>query len=130
MLSKTLGFFAGFIATFAAIALVQALGLAVAQAHAHRRHVLRGLGLRKPLQRGEAGGGSSGAAGGMVEAGAGLGIGMMLPQMMSQQKFGNTTVVTAATFCTKCGRGLRDEDRFCGGCGQPADPAVGIAHDE
>jgi predicted amidophosphoribosyltransferase len=45
----------------------------------------------------------------------------MMNQQQQQQKHGNTTVVTAAKFCTKCGNGLRDEDRFCGGCGQPVD---------
>jgi predicted amidophosphoribosyltransferase len=71
----------------------------------------------------------------MVEAGAGLGIGMMLPGMMNQQqqqqqRHGNTTVVTAASFCTKCGNGLRDEDRFCGGCGQPVDGGGDSGNDQ
>ena len=70
---------------------------------------------------GDGDGQGGGAAGGMVEAGAGLGIGMMLPQMMNRQEVGNTTAIAATSFCTKCGRGLRDEDRFCGGCGQPVD---------
>jgi membrane protease subunit (stomatin/prohibitin family) len=88
---------------------------------------------------GDGDGQGGGAAGGMVEAGAGLGIGMMLPSMMNQQQqqqqqqpsaVGNTTVITAASFCTKCGRGLRDEDLFCGGCGQPVDGGPDSSSDQ
>ncbi|RKZ13506.1 SPFH domain-containing protein [bacterium] len=73
----------------------------------------------RSLGNGDGQGGGSSTAGGMVEAGAGLGIGMMLPQMMSRQSSQSAGTATAEIFCTACGRGMVTEDRFCGGCGEP-----------
>lgn len=71
---------------------------------------------------------------GLVDAGVGLGLGMMLPQMLAPQMqariaqpSGVTAVAdpVAAGFCNACGAALRGGDRFCGRCGhRVGDPVV------
>lgn len=55
----------------------------------------------------------------MVDAGVGLGMGMLLPQMVAGAATSATAVrpATGSGFCTSCGQGLQPGDRFCACCG-------------
>lgn len=84
---------------------------------------------------GSNGHGGSYANAGMIDAGVGLGVGLMLPQMLAVQAQPRAVSPgahpelagrTAAGFCTACGTPLRGGDRFCGRCGhRVGDPVLG-----
>lgn len=81
------------------------------------------------------GNGGSFAASSMIDAGVGLGVGLMLPQVLATQMSPRAdsqgadpaiAETTAASFCTACGASLRGGDRFCGRCGhRVGDPVLG-----
>ncbi len=94
---------------------------------------------------GKGGATGEGATSNLVESGVGLGLGLMMPQLIAGGASGATgpgAVVrgtppvgratgesVAPAFCTACGSGLRTGDRFCGSCGHrvgaPVDPPAG-----
>jgi membrane protease subunit (stomatin/prohibitin family) len=68
---------------------------------------------------GSSGSGNGGPMNSMVDTGVGLGLGMMMPQMVAGMSSGRggSALAVGAAFCTACGGGLREGDRFCGVCG-------------
>ena len=107
--------------------------------------VARSLGGGRGAAPGVPAAGAGNGAQGLVDAGVGLGLGMMMPRMMApgmaaamdpgaRSAAAVAEPATGAGFCTACGAARREGDRFCGRCGHrvgdPVSPDDGGASDD